>query len=284
MVERLTRRDFLRWSALTAATGGATKWGWDLRDDPNPTRPVSNMRGVAAFIGPMFLLGFAVNAYKCFMEDRTPPSALEIQHNRKEVFEKFPLNNQAIWYAVLLQTGQISEQTIDKIIGAYKEYKHAFPADNPPAAAHLERAGFTGLRRNRFLNKVAFNYDPNLTARERHQKALNDLQAGRRKSVIHNDEEYWTVEDQIEKEMGDLLSFRILDKYKWFNHKLQEEETIYRASTAPDRAILYQILLSEYQSQVVPYLEVGEVIKPSPLNNCSYSFHNPAVPSIARIS
>ena len=209
------------------------------------------------------------------------PTELEQQYQIKRILKKWPLGNQELWFTVLSEAGGTTMDIVEAIIVEFQHYKEAFPTDNPPISAHLERVGFRA-KPNPLLEHTAFNYDYVLGGNKRLHFALEDLKAHKRSSVVYNDREYESVNQQVSRELDVMRILRGITIENKFNPRTQTEQVVLQLV---ERSMLLELqdpMLEDYKKYVLPYLEPHQVLKPAPTYGMSFGPFEPA--QIFRVS
>lgn len=96
----------------------------------------------------------------------------------------------------------------DQILEAYTWYSTDLNTPNVPVSELLTAADVADVTKHPLLSKICFNYDGILRVEERYQKAWEELKAGKRKSIDHNDPDLMPLKRWVEAEFGSLGNFR----------------------------------------------------------------------------
>lgn len=195
------------------------------------------------------------------------PTLVERQYRLKEVLQQHPVTNEAIWWLIVAQRGHLTLEERDRVVRNYKIYRETFPDDNPTVTHLLSGANLQGFRRDRFFDRVTFNYDRAFGAEERHATAMDELRSGQRQMVDHQDPQFWTLERWVDHEFARMQRppFMVLTQETKFNRELNAEEIVYRATNFG--IIDFDDMRRELPAKAFPLLDVTEIIKPSPLTD-----------------
>ncbi len=211
-------------------------------------------------------------------------SVEEEQFRISNTLRDYPLNNGDILYAIILKT-PLTREDIKALADSYEVYNSVYPDDNPPVSLHLDRIGLGSIN-TPFLRRVSLNYDGGIGARERWAEDIKALQEGTLEqrayglmpSVNAWSRKYQGVLGRVEMDLESLVYMRILRGTKTFNRLDNLPETTYSAIRSEfwDPGLFYERKIREYEEEVIPFLEPGQVIKPADME-CTQTFLSPIV-------
>ncbi len=163
----------------------------------------------------------------------------ERERRLKEVPVWQALTNCNIWLGVV---GSVSQSRKEKFLRESERsriieaYQNAYP-NTVPVSELLVKAEVADLRRDKFLARVAFNYDYAMGARERHTNALQQLQEGKWTDplgVVY-DYQFWNPQVMAEREL-ELLGKDFLSCSSAYNQNTRDSERVYSLTGInPDR-------------------------------------------------
>ncbi len=162
--------------------------------------------------------------------------APETQFRFNQVFQAYPLTNQAIW---LILTGAITRSRLDKPISEAERfdimaiYKQTQP-NNVPVDRLIKEAGVANVIGNQFLSKVCFNYEYELEGGKRLNKAIEDFNSGigselwsGMRGISYNAPEHWSFETWVEQDFDDMARERLIWIDTVYNRQKSEPEVVY---------------------------------------------------------
>lgn len=164
------------------------------------------------------------------------------------------------------KTPYLLERERDDILQSYVLYATDLNTPNVSVSELISTADIADLTKHPLLSKICFNYDGNLGAEERHQKAMEGLMKGKRGSVSINDSEFISLERWVQYEFESLGNFRrpytYIEVIERFNKSSQTTEYGFQVSDmfGGDRYLFEA--LKEITSLLKPE-ELIKAVKPS---------------------
>lgn len=132
------------------------------------------------------------------------------------LLHQIPFTNANIWLVIAGEVSLSKEQhymTEAARSEIVKAYKTSFPTEgNLPVSTLTQQAGITNLGRNRFLQRVCFNYNYELGGEERREAAWQNMQQiiKEKGSFDLNDPHHWTLERWVDYDFYNLRQHRFL--------------------------------------------------------------------------
>lgn len=187
-----------------------------------------------------------------------------------------PINNSDIWVYILSQRNHIPEEEMSILLEVYQDSKHALPKDNFPVAELLKLSLLKGssiskLRKDSFLQKVAFDYQPAIHRTQVYEQDVERLKRGEIRFMDLEKPKYWSLERWLESD----LSYLSRTGYAYHN---KDKNSVWEITHYGKD--YYNYLLLPTIKRLIPHLETDQILLASRWRTAFHATTQPQILSI----